>query len=393
MAEEPNEPVSEGPEPAQSLPAPRHQRELAHLPRRFFGPRAVSSMTLTGVFVLALIAFFYFAKAFLMPVILALLLSFVLRPAVNAFCRWGVPRGLGAAIVLVLFIGLISTALYRLNTPATDWLSKAPESLRRLESKGREFANRVDAFVRHVRGIEGNRPEQVEPNGTKAESTRLAWAEKLVSVGAILGFTAGFLAGSLETLVLLYFLLASGDLFLQKLVRLLPKMHEKREAVEIAREVEHNISGFLFTITIINCCVGLVVALVMLLLGMPNPVLWGVVAGLLNFIPYIGPLTVVLVLVLAGFLTFESTFGALLPAMIYLGIHGMESNFLTPMVLGRRLTLSPVIIFGSLMFWTWLWGMPGALLAIPLLMTFKIFCDHLKPLAPIAEFLSGDDRD
>jgi predicted PurR-regulated permease PerM len=389
MAEEPNEPASDVPVPAQLIPARPHKPELTDLTRLFFGPRAVSSIALTGLFVLGLIAFFYFAKAFLMPVILALLLSFLLRPAVNAFCRRGVPRGLGAAIVLVLFIGLISTSVYRLNKPATDWLSKAPESLRRLESKGREFVNRVDAFVRRARGVEENRPERFETNGTKTDSTRLAWAEKLVSVGAILGFTAGFLAGSLETLVLLYFLLASGDLFLQKLVRLLPKMHEKKEAVEIAREVEQNISGFLFTITIINCCVALVVALVMLLLGMPNPVLWGVVAGLLNFIPYVGPLTVVLVLVLAGFLSFESTFRALLPSMIYLGIHMFESNILTPTVLGRRLTLSPVIIFVSLMFWTWLWGMPGALLAIPLLMTFKIFCDHFKPLAPIAEFLSG----
>jgi predicted PurR-regulated permease PerM len=127
----------------------------------------------------------------------------------------------------------------------------------------------------------------------------------------------------------------------------------------------------------------------MLLLGMPNPVLWGVVAGLLNFIPYFGPLVVVLVLVLAGFLSFESTLGALTPSISYLAIHALESNFITPAALGRRLTLNPVVIFLSLMFWTWLWGVPGALLAVPLLMTLKIFCDHFKPLAAIGEFLNG----
>ena len=149
------------------------------------------------------------------------------------------------------------------------------------------------------------------------------------------------------------------------------------------------LSSSLFTITVINFGMGLLVALVMLLLGMPNPVLWGVVAGLLNFIPYFGPLTMTLVLVLAGFLTFDSTLQAILPAAVYLGIHTTESNFLTPTVVGRRLTLNPVVIFVSLMFWTWLWGMPGALLAVPLLMTLKILCDHIRPLAPIGEFLSG----
>ena len=172
-------------------------------------------------------------------------------------------------------------------------------------------------------------------------------------------------------------------------MRVLPKLHEKKEAVEIVREVEHNISAFLVTITLINGCVALTFALAMLLLGMPNPLLWGVLGGLLNFIPYFGPVSMVLVLVPAGFLSFESTAQALLPAFLYLGVHTVESNFVTPMILGRRLTLSPVIIFVSLMFWTWLWGMPGALLAVPLLMTFRIFCDHFRPLAPISTFLSG----
>jgi predicted PurR-regulated permease PerM len=185
---------------------------------------------------------------------------------------------------LVLFIGLISTALYRLNAPAKEWLAKAPESIHALESKSRELINRVEGFLKRGRGYaEATETPSVEP--ARPEPRNLAWAEKLVSVGAILGYTAGFLAGSLEMLVLLYFLLASGDLLLKKLVHVLPKMRDKNEAVEIVRDVEQNISAFLFTITLINAGMGLVVAAVMLLLGMPNPILWGVVAGLLNFIP------------------------------------------------------------------------------------------------------------
>lgn len=384
-SEEPRESRAPSDRPAKSPLKP----DITELGRYFFGPRSVSAIAVTGLFVLGLIAFFYFAKPFLMPVILALLLSFLLRPVVNALCHVGVNRPIGAAVVLILFIGLISTGLYRLNEPAREWLAKAPESVQALETKGREMLNRLERFVKRTRGIDDGARDGMEEETRKADAKRLAWVEKLVSVGAILGYTAGFLAGSLETLVLLYFLLASGDLLLQKLVHVLPRMHEKKEAVEIAREVEHSISAFLLTITIINTCIALVVATTMLFLGMPNPVLWGVIAGLLNFIPYFGPLSVVLVLVLAGFLSFESTLQALLPSMIYLGIHAVEANLITPTVLGRRLTLSPVIIFVSLMFWTWLWGMPGALLAVPVLMTFKIFCDHFKPLAPIGEFLNG----
>lgn len=389
MAAESSEEPREGRAPSDRPAAARSRPDITELSRYFFGPRSVSAIAVTGLFILGLIAFFYFAKPFLMPVILALLLSFLLKPVVNALCRAGVKRPIGAAVVLILFIGLISTALYRLNEPAKEWLAKAPESVRAIEARGREMVNQVERFLRRVRGVEEGAHERTDEELRKADAKRIAWVEKLVSVGAILGYTAGFLAGSLETLVLLYFLLASGDLLLQKLVHVLPKMHEKKEAVEIAREVEHNISTFLFTVTIINTCLALVVASVMLALGLPNPVFWGVVAGLLNFIPYFGPLSVVLVLVLAGFLSFESTLRALMPAAIYLSLHAVESNLITPTILGRRLTLSPVIIFVSLMFWTWLWGMPGALLAVPLLMTFKILCDHFKPLAPVGEFLSG----
>ncbi len=389
MAAETNEGPPGDPAPFGRTAAGPHKPDITALKRFFSGPRALSSIAIMGLLMLGLTGFAYLAKPFLMPIILALLLNLSLKPVVNGLCRAHLHRAVAAAIVLVLFIGLISTGLYRLNKPAAEWLAKAPESLAALEYKGRELLSRAEKFLKRARGLGDSSSDNPGEEQARKDSRRLSWAGKFVNVGAILGYTAGFLASSLETLVLLYFLLASGDLFLQKLVRVLPKMHEKKEAVEIVREVEHNISAFLFTITIINGCVGLLIGMAMAFLGMPNPVLWGVLAGVLNYIPYFGPLSVVLVLVLAGFLSFESTWGALLPALVYLAVHTVESNFLTPTVLGRRLTLSPVIIFVSLMFWTWLWGMPGALLAVPLLMTFKIFCDHFRMLAPIGEFLNG----
>ena len=193
-------------------------------------------------------------------------------------------------------------------------------------------------------------------------------------------------------IVLLYFLLASGDLLLRKTVAIMPSVREKQEALNLSRDMEQTISRYLFTITIINLILALLVALCLACLDMPNPILWGATAGLLNFVPYFGPILMSIVLVLAGMLSFESTGRALTPAIIYLSIHAVEANLITPAVIGRRLTLSPVAIFLSIMFWTWLWGMPGALLSVPLLMTIKIVCDHVKPLAPVGEFLSGEER-
>jgi predicted PurR-regulated permease PerM len=203
----------------------------------------------------------------------------------------------------------------------------------------------------------------------------------------VLSFTTAFLTGLIETLVLLYFFLATGDHLMRKLVRVVPSFENKRNVIGIVHDVQHSISTFLFTITVVNLCLGTLVAFGVYSVGMSNALLWGVLAALLNFIPYFGPFTGVVILAIAGLLTFDSVGRGLLPPLIYLGLHAIESNFVTPMVLGRRLTLNPVVIFLSLMFWMWLWGIPGALLAVPLLMTLKILCDHFKPLAPVGELL------
>jgi predicted PurR-regulated permease PerM len=205
----------------------------------------------------------------------------------------------------------------------------------------------------------------------------------------LFGNTQGFVAGALETLVLLYFLLAVGDLFLQKLIRVLPQFKDKKKAVTIARETEASISTYLFTVTLVNLALGTIVTLVMLAVGMPNPVLWGALAALAEFIPYLGSTTLLVILALAGLVTFPSTGHALLVPASYLAVNIVQSNLVTPVILGRRLTLNPVAILVGLIFWWWMWGVAGAFIAVPLLATFKIFCDHIESLAPIGEFL-GD---
>jgi predicted PurR-regulated permease PerM len=199
--------------------------------------------------------------------------------------------------------------------------------------------------------------------------------------------TQSFLTSLVVVIALVYFLLASGDLFLRKLVKVLPNFTEKKRAVEIFRRVEDDISHYLLTATLINAGLGTVTALALYLLGMPNVMLGGVMVALLNFIPYLGAVVNFIILAVVAILTFDDLSHALLVPSVFLILTTLEGQFITPTILGRSLTLSPVVIFIGLIFWMWMWGIAGAILAVPILAVIEIFCDSFEFLAPIGEFL------
>src|SRR5205823_1876401 len=176
-------------------------------------------------------------------------------------------------------------------------------------------------------------------------------------------------------------------LFLQKVVGISATFHDKRRAVEISHEIQQNISHYLFTVSVINLCLGVIVGAGLYFLGVPNAAMWGALAAVLNYVPYFGPVTGIVLLAIMGLVTFDTLPKALLPPLWYAAVHGLETNFVTPILLGRRFTLNPVIIFISLIFWTWLWGVAGALLSVPILVGVKVICDHVPALAPVSEFL------
>jgi predicted PurR-regulated permease PerM len=212
-------------------------------------------------------------------------------------------------------------------------------------------------------------------------------------VSRVFGTTQRLLTSVLEVLVLLYFLLAAGDLFLQKLIKVLPTQADKQKAVEIARETESSISTYLLTAASVNVAEGIVVSIAMYLLGMPNPILWGVMVALLEFIPYLGAATAVAVLAVAAITIFDNVGHAMLVPGAFLLINVIQANVVSPLLLGHRLALNPVAILVGLAFWFWIWGIPGAFIAVPLLATFKIFCDHIRSLAAVGEFLGMRDDD
>jgi predicted PurR-regulated permease PerM len=361
----------------------RPRPNLKRLREVLQGSLGVRSFSLTGLFVLAAFYTLYLARSFFLPIILALLLGLLLSPIVRGLKRLHIPEGLGAALVVLGLLSVLALGVYELATPAYDWMQQAPQSLRKVETKLRQLKKPVQTVSKATEQVEkitkvagGQEPAKVTVTGESLGQKVFSGATNIVFSGAVM-------------FILLYFLLASGDMFLRKLIKVTPSLADKKRAADIARQIETEVSTYLATLTLINLVVGLAVGTAMWLIGIPNPLLWGVLAAVANFIPYLGPIAMITVLVMVGFLTFNGLGQALLAPGVYIGLHLLETYLLTPLILGRRLTLNPVVIFLGFTFWGWLWGITGAVLAVPIMVVVKIFCDHSEPLAPIGEFLGN----
>jgi predicted PurR-regulated permease PerM len=207
---------------------------------------------------------------------------------------------------------------------------------------------------------------------------------------SVLEGTRAFLGQTLTLVVVLFFLLAEGDTLLRRFVEILPGLQEKKRAVQIATEVERNISAYLVTITAMNLLVGVANGISIWAFGLPDPLLWGTAAFLLNYIPILGPLTGMVIFFFVGLFSFPHPLWALAPVGVYLLIHIVEGETITPLLLAKRFTLNPLLVIATLMFWDWLWGIPGALLAVPLLAVLKILCDHIEALTPLGHLLGTE---
>lgn len=333
--------------------------------------------------VLAGIAFLYFAKPLILPIVLACVGGMALKPLIRWLSYCHIRPALGAAMVLSLFAAALTIGFVKLGPPAMTWVNDAPAHMVELRQRAQKFfppSARFSEAASAVNNLGATPAEQKRPPMVEVKNSR--------SSNAFVNWTGSFLAGMGEAVVLLYLLLASGDLFLQKLVHVMPTLGDKKRAVEISHEIQQNISNYLFTVSLINIGLGVIVSGGLYFLGVPNAAMWGMLVACLNFVPYFGPLAGIVLLGAVGLLTFDTWLQALLPPAWYLVLHLMESNFVTPHLMGRRFTLNPVVIFASLMFWTWLWGMPGALLSVPILVSVKVVCDRVPAMSSVSELLS-----
>jgi predicted PurR-regulated permease PerM len=360
-----------------------HPAHDAPPPRRFRMPARIKSMALTGLFVLASFYTLYFMRAMLLPLVLALLLSYLLVPLVRGLARIKIRPLFGSAIVLLALIAAIGYSVSLLSEPAAGWIEKAPYSLQQLKAKLLPLKKPIEKVAQasgELDKLTTTDTEQAKPQAVVVKRSALAEAF----------FTQGpeFVASAVVMFILLYFLLAYDGVFLEKIIRITPRLADKKKAVSIIRDIEAHISRYLLTITAINIGLGVAVGVTVYFLGLRNPLMWGVMVALLNFVPYLGALTGIICMTLGAVLSYDSLGYALVFPGSYLLLAILEGNFITPMILGRSLTLNPVLILIALAFWGWMWGISGMILAVPILASFKIFCDHIEPMAPIAEFMS-----
>jgi predicted PurR-regulated permease PerM len=310
----------------------------------------------------------------------AVLIWLLLQPVVRGLKRVGIPESAGAALVLLAFLGTVGFAAFQLSGPASRWMTEAPRTLPRVKAK-------LDNVLRPVQKMS----ETAEKMAAAADldgSKTLQVEVKGDSVAKMLfGGTQQFLGMTVVVVFLLFLLLASGDLFLGKVIKVLPRLRDKKRAVQIARETEAHVSSYLATTTLVNVGFGVVIGVAMHLLGLPNPVLWGVLAAVTNFIPFVGAWACSIILAAVALIHFDSLGRALLVLAVFQGLNLIEGGVVTPRLVGARLSMNPVVVFTSVLFWGWIWGVPGAILAVPVTASVKIACDHIEGLSPVGEFL------
>lgn len=346
-------------------------------------PQDARTVFLGGLFFLACLAALYVARAVVLPIILAVMLKLLLQPLVRTLERVRVPKALGAFAAILLLLGVLAGLGTLLTGPAASAVRKLPEAWPRLVE---QWAWVQEPIAAVQSAAEGWGLSDALPDGPAALLSKLNPGS---IAGTIASGASGVASHLLETLLILFYLLVFGETFLRRIVEILPRFQDKRNAVELSDHLERDLSAYLVTVTAINAVVGTATGGIMWAFGVPGAALWGVVAFCLNYIPILGPFTGVGVFALVGLLTLGAGWFALLPAACYLGVHVLEGEIVTPMLLARRFTINPVAVMLGLIFWYWMWGVTGAVLAVPLLAVTKIVCDRLRPFRAFGHLLEG----
>jgi predicted PurR-regulated permease PerM len=352
-------------------------------PSRSAWPRA-SRTALAILAALAIIATLHLAAEILIPVVAAVILQFMVSPIMRQLCRWRIPPPLSAALIVVSLATMLILGIYHLTSPAAQWFERLPEVSGQIQEKLRVVREPVEQVAKASQQVEKATTITGETTNVQVTLRQPGLLEQLA------GGVRSLLFGVSVTLVVLYFLLATGDLFRLKLVRIIQRLEDKKRALATLTDIEHQVSIYLSTQTLINAGLGVAMALVLWAMGVPNPGLWGLMVAIGNFIPFFGFIIAVSVLMTVSLLSFESFWWALAAPGAYAAIKIIESNFISPNILGRSLTLNPLVIILSLLFWGWLWGPVGALLAVPILVIAKTVCEHVERLQKLADFISGE---
>jgi predicted PurR-regulated permease PerM len=323
------------------------------------------------------------ASVLIVPLLLATLLSLMLAPAVRLLCRWRLPRVLATLLVLLCAMVLAGSLLASLVAPARAWMVRVPKSLAHIELALSDLrqpllaATHAGEQIAALANFDGK---------NKNDSQRVVQAEPS-RVAQMLSATPMALASMIATVLLIFIFLLHGDALLRKFVELAPALRIKKDIVIATRSAQHELSTYMITITVINTVLGLLTATALWWLGVDDPLLWGGIAAILNFAPFVGPMLTVMVLVVVGFSRFPTTLAALGVPSVFLALHLLEGQLVTPLIVGHRLALDPVMVFLALMLFGWLWGVAGLLLAMPLLTCVRIVAERVPAWNTLAKLL------
>jgi predicted PurR-regulated permease PerM len=341
---------------------------------------ALNTLFLGGLFLLAALAAAYAAAEIILPVVLAFVLNAVFLPVHRMLQRFGLPRAISALGIVLALVALFFVIGVLLAGPLATWLGQLPETIPRIQERLNFLNAPIAAMERALAHIQALAPGSEKPS-IAVETTSLAQLvlQQLQLIGE----------GAFTTLLILFFFLISGETFLRRLVELLPDFGAKRQAVEISQKIEQDISLYLATITTMNICVGIASGAMAWLTGLGDPLLWGMVAFVLNYVPFLGPAAGIILFTIAGLVTIDPLWAAFLPVALYMLIQAAEGGAITPMRLATRFTVNPVLVVLGVIFWYWMWGVIGAVLATPMLAITKIVCDRIDRLKPVGHFIGG----
>lgn len=364
--------------PAERIPA----NEDMPLPDMQLQPLNLQTLFLGILTLLATLTALYVARDIALPLIFAFILKLALQPIFRFLNeKLHIPRPPAATLILLTLFSIIFCTGEMLSDPASKWATQLPSAIATIKERispiSKPLQETQAAFL-HA--------EDMTQAGTKVMPVAVQGSRLFDKVFAS---TRTFLAETGTTIVLLFFFLVAGDTFLRRTVEILPRFKDKRRAVDISQQIEHDIAHYLMTISAMNFLVALATGIISFFSGLGDPLFWGTLAFLLNYIPIIGPIVTAGLLLIASLIAIPGNAAFVAPALYY-AVHAIESTFITPLLLAQRFTLNPVLVVLALIFWYWMWGFPGAILSTPMLAILKIVCDRIHRLRALGHFLEGN---
>jgi len=330
--------------------------------------RPLSQIAVVGIFVLALGAFLYLGRAIILPILSAMVIGVTLSPLVRRGGRIGLTPALSALVLVLALTAIAAVGVTLLSGPISEWIERAPDIVANIKQKLYVLDQPLSAWhtLQQALTPAGANIVKVEPGQVEVVAPVVAFLTPAVAQMVVFFGT------------LIFYMIYQHDVR-RRLVMLFPDREAKLRALRVFNDIERNLTDYIGVFTLINILLGVVVTLGAWLFGFSNPVIFGAMAAMLNYLPYIGPATMTFILFGVGLVTFPSLGQAIAPPLCYIALTTIEGQFITPAIMGRRLTLNPLLVFLSLAFWTWLWGPVGSFLAVPLSIIMLVVFNHLFP--------------